>query len=230
MNLLVRVAPQLCPGDNLSREEFLRIWNTLPDVKYAELIGGVVYMPSPLSRRHGERNAVVVHWLHHYALHTPGCSAGCDMTWLMEDDAPQPDVALRVLPEYGGQSRNEGNYVAGAPELLAEVCVSSRAYDLHQKLDLYRAAGVREYVAVLVEEAEVRWHRLVAGAYQRAQPDAQGVFRSEQFPGLWLNAPALLQGTDRDVLDALEAGLHSPEHAAFVALLQQRRSSGQPAN
>jgi hypothetical protein len=38
-------APYLQAGDNLTRDKFLRIWNTLPKLKRAELIRGVVYTP-----------------------------------------------------------------------------------------------------------------------------------------------------------------------------------------
>jgi hypothetical protein len=52
----------------------------------------------------------------------------------MQEDSPQPDVYLRILPERGGQSGDRGLYAQGAPELVAEICLSSTAYDLHQKL------------------------------------------------------------------------------------------------
>jgi hypothetical protein len=35
-------------GDQLTREEFLRRWEAHPRIKLAELIGGTVYMPSPV--------------------------------------------------------------------------------------------------------------------------------------------------------------------------------------
>ncbi|GEM_PF-4207213 len=35
--------------------------------------------------------------------------------WLMLGDAPQPDEHMRILPEYGGQSRVVGKYLQGAP-------------------------------------------------------------------------------------------------------------------
>jgi Uma2 family endonuclease len=217
--------PPLVPGDFLSRDEFLRRWEAMPHVKRAELIRGVVYVPSPLSRGHGARDLEVAAWLGVYKAATPGCEAMCNATWLMgEDDSPQPDTSLRVLPEYGGQSRSEGAYAAGAPEFLAEVCVSSTSYDLHQKLEVYQEAGVREYLAVLMREREVRWHRLVGDHFEVVPPPADGVYRSAAFPGLWLDAAALLAGDLARVLAVLNDGLRSPEHAAFVAQLAARRS------
>src|SRR5437773_3526034 len=98
----------LYPGQRLSREEFVRRWEAMPQVKLAELIRGVVYMPSPLSLRHGSTENAVATWLGVYRAATPGCEAANNTTWLMApDSAPQPDTSLRILPECGGQSRTE---------------------------------------------------------------------------------------------------------------------------
>lgn len=211
-------------GDFLSREEFLRRWEAEPSVKRAELIQGVVYMPSPLSRRHGVRENDVTCWLGVYRAATPGCEALNNATWLMgDDDAPQPDASLRILPEFGGQSRTRGRYAAGAPEFLAEICLSNTAYDLHQKLEVYQEAGVQEYLAVLMREGEVRWHRLVDGRFEVVPQPPDGVYRSAVFPGLWLDAPALLAGDLARVLAVLQQGLDSAEHRQFVEQLAARR-------
>ena len=181
-------------------------------------------MPSPLSREHGVTEIDVAAWLGVYRAATPGCEAMSNATWLMgEDDSPQPDTALRILPEYGGQSRTEGDYASGAPEFLAEVCLSSTAYDLHEKLELYQESGVLEYAAVLMYEREVRWHRLAAGRFEVLSPPADGVYRSAVFAGLWLDAPALLAGDLARVLAILNEGIHSPEHQQFVDQLAARR-------
>jgi Uma2 family endonuclease len=217
--------PPLIAGDFLSRDEFLRRWEAMPHVKRVELIRGVVYKPSPLSTDHGSADLDIATWLGVYKASTPGCQGLSNATWLMgEDSAPQPDTSLRILPEYGGQSRTEGQYAAGAPEFLAEVCLSSTAYDLHQKLDVYQEAGVQEYLAVLMREREVRWHRLAGGIFEVVTAPADGIYRSAAFPGLWLDAAALLAGDLARVLAVLGEGLRSPEHTAFVAQLAARRS------
>ena len=123
---------------------------------------------------------------------------------------------MRVRPECGGQSRDEGNYAAGAPEFLAEVCVSSTAYDLHQTLQVYQEAGVREYLAVLMREHVVRWHQLVNGRFEVLPTPADGVYHSAVFPGLWLDAAALLGRDLARVLTVLNEGLESLEHRQFV--------------
>jgi hypothetical protein len=57
--------PPLEPGDRLSREEFERRYRAMPKLKKAELIEGVVYMPSPARfQRHSEPHAAVVGWLY----------------------------------------------------------------------------------------------------------------------------------------------------------------------
>lgn len=218
--------PPLAAGDHLTRDEFLRRWEADPDLKYAELIGGKVYMPSPVSRDHGKMDRRVGTWLGTYQAATPGVDGANNATSLMLEDAPQPDLSLIVLPEYGGASWAEGRYFGGAPELLAEVCVSTASNDLHEKLALYQSAGVEEYLVVIVFEQEIRWHELVDGRYQVFSPDADGLWRSRVFPGLWLDGNALLTGHLKRVLDCLEEGLRSAEHEEFVAQLAARRQIG----
>lgn len=218
------VSQPLCAGQRLKRDEFLRRWEAMPEVKQAELISGLVYMPSPISNDHSSHDNLVSAWLGYYAARTPASEAGSNGTWLMLEDAPQPDVHLRILPEHGGQSRVEGPYCAGAPELAAEISLSSASYDLGPKMELYRAAGVQEYVAVLLGESRVVWYRLVDGEYVSLQPGSDGLLRSVVFPGLWLDPGALLGLDGARVFDVLDLGLRSPEHQDFVRALDQRRS------
>ena len=218
------VPKPLIAGQRLKRDEFLRRWEAMPEVKHAELIGGLVYLPSPVSLDHSSHHSLVTGWLGYYAARTPGCDAGSSGTWLMLEDAPQPDADLRILPECGGQSWVEGLYAAGAPELAAEVSLSSASYDLGPKMELYRVAGVREFVAVLSGERSVVWYRLVDGKYVTLQPGAGGLLRSVVFPGLWLDPDALLTLNGARIFDVLDLGLRSPEHQDFVQVLGQRRS------
>src|SRR5262249_36091206 len=153
-----------------------------PEITKAELIGGRVYMPSPVSLDHGKSDDDLGVWLTTYRINTPGTDSATNTTTLLLEDAPQPDRQLRVLPECGGKSGIEGKSPSGPAELMAEVCLSSTSYDLNQKYDLYEAAGVQEYLAVLLYEQEVRWHMLVSGRFQALTPDADGIWRSRVFP------------------------------------------------
>ena len=226
MSTVQQNIPPLVAGDFLSREEFLRRWEAMRKIKRAELIGGVVYMPSPVSLDHGAMEARVAAWLGVYMAYTPGCEACSNATWLMLEEAPQPDTSLRLLPEVGGQSQVKGRFASGAPEFLAEVCLSSTAYDLHQKLDLYQEAGVQEYLAVLMREHAVRWHRRVGNVFAVMPAPEDGIYLSDVFPGLWLDEPALLAGDMARLLATLQQGLNSAEHGSFVEKLAARRKPG----
>jgi hypothetical protein len=221
-----RPVPPLIAGDKLTRDEFLRRWEAHPEIKNAELIGGMVFTPSPVTVQHGETESDVGTWLGVYKSATPGTASGHNTTSILLDDAPQPDIYLRILAEYGGTSWvEEDGYLRGVPELLTEVCRSSAAYDLHVKLDLYEAARIPEYVAILLHEQEIRWHVLVPDRYQQMAPAADGLLRSHVFPGLWLDAKSLLAGDLQQVLARLQQGLQSPEHHRFVAELAARKAA-----
>jgi Uma2 family endonuclease len=111
-------------------------------------------------------------------------------------------------------------WLHGAPELVVEVAATTAAYDLYEKKLAYEAAGVQEYIAVLVLDQVVRWFVLRDGRYGDLEPGADGILRSEVFPGLWLDPNAMLQSDIAGVLSSLRDGLASPEHAEFVARVQ----------
>ncbi len=211
-------AEPLVAGDCLPREQFLRRWDAIPTLKRAELIQGVVYMPPPLSADHGVHDGLIATWLGSYAARTPGCEVGMNATWHMLNDAPQPDAHLRLVGKSGG-SWVEGGFFHGAPELISETCLSSSSYDLHQKKSLYAAAGVKEYLAAILHTHEVRWHRLSGSEYQLLPCSPDGIIESIVFPGLWLNVVALWRRDSAGVLDTLQRGLQTPEHATFVTQL-----------
>ncbi|MEI7684546.1 MAG: Uma2 family endonuclease [Planctomycetota bacterium] len=221
----VEAVPPLCAGDFLSAKEFMRRWENEPRLKRAELIKGVVYMPSPVSIQHGETEAMIATWLGVYQAATLGTGVASNATTIIDDDVPQPDVHLRILPECGGQTWVEGNYLCGGPELLVEICLTSAAYDLHQKRDIYRDARVQEYVAVVFHSHEIRWHRLIDGEYQIIPPDADQIYRSQTFPGLWLNGAALLSQQPGQVLATLHEGLATREHREFVERLARAKAA-----
>jgi Uma2 family endonuclease len=220
----VAAPPRLRAGDHLTRDEFLDRWENEPTIKFAELIGGVVYMPSPLSLAEGEMLAMASTWIGTFSAYTPGARGSNNATTLIADDCAQPDVHLRILPDYGGETWNEGKLLGGPPELVVEVCASSAAYDLHAKYKLYQSAGVREYVAVLLYEQEIRWHRLGNNGYHRVAAGEDGLWKSKVFPGLWLDGAALLAGDLPRVLAALQRGIDSKEHADFVKKLARKKA------
>lgn len=218
-----REIPPLQAGDRLTRQEFLHRYDAMPHVNKAELIEGVVYMPSPVSVDHGESHFDFVTWLGTYRARTPGVVGGDNTTLMLDlDNAPQPDGYLRLLPECGGQAVVAEGYVEGAPELIAEVAASSKSYDLHDKLNAYRRNGVREYVVWRVWDKAVDWFVLQDGHFVKQPPDEDGILRSQTFPGLRLDAAAVIRGDLACVLDVLNDGLASPQHAEFVVSLSHR--------
>ena len=212
-------------GDRLTREEFERRYAAMPDVKKAELIDGVVYMGSPVRfGQHGQPHARLLTWLGTYAAFTQGVRLGDNATVRLDSDTePQPDALLRIEPEVGGSSRiSEDDYVEGAPELVAEISSSTASYDLHDKMNAYCRAGVKEYLVWRVDDKQVDWFVLRDGAYQRLTPDASGGMTSRTFPGLRLAVPALLAGDIAQVVVGLQKGLDTAEHAEFVTRLEAR--------
>jgi len=198
-----QLIPTLENGDRLSRAEFERRYNLMSDLKKAELIEGVVYVPSPLRyNRHGKPHGKIIAWLEVYAASTPGVEVADNATVRLDlDNEPQPDALLRLDQESGGRSRiSEDDYVEGAPELIVEIAASSASYDLHDKLRAYRRNGVREYLVWLVQDRVFRWYILEQGEYRQQQADSLGMLSSPFLPGLRLDVQALLRGEMSRVL------------------------------
>ncbi len=61
------LVPALCDGDRLTRDEFMQRWEAMPDLKFAELLDGVVQMASPVSLSHNVLVPRITWWLIQYA-------------------------------------------------------------------------------------------------------------------------------------------------------------------
>ncbi len=220
-----RKIPPLENGDRLTRPEFERRYAAMPHLKKAELIEGVVYVPSPVRYEgHGRQHAEFGGWLVLYSASTPGVAVADNTTVRLDlDNEPQPDLLLRVVEEGLSQVAADG-FLDGAPELVVEVASSSTAYDLHQKLNTYRRHGVREYIVWQTLDNMIDWFVLREGRYERLPPDTAGVYKSEIFPGLWLDGTAMTQGDLATVFSVLGEGLATPEHQEFVSRMKQKVS------
>lgn len=209
-------------GDHLTRREFERRYTAMPHLKKAELIEGVVYMPSPVHYEgHAEPHSDLMTWLGVYRAATSGVRLADNATVRLDsDNEVQPDALLRLNQTVGGHSHvSADDYIDGPPELIVEVASSSASYDMHDKLKVYRRNGVQEYLVWLIHEQELVWFSLDEGEYVLISPDEQGVIRSQVFPGLRLAVAALLAGDLAAVLAELQKGLSTPEHAEFLARL-----------
>jgi len=215
-------------GERLTAPEFLRRYEAMPEVKKAELIEGIVYMPSPVRfDGHAVPDTLMQFWLMSYVVQTPGTQAGGNGTVRLDiENVPQPDVILRITEECGGLSRlEEKGYLVGPPELIVEIAASSTSIDLHDKLRAYRRNGVKEYLVWRTLADAVDWFVLADGDYQRQAPDRKRHLRSFTLPGLVLNVPALLAQDGGAVLATLNTALKQPAHRAFVAKLGAGRST-----
>lgn len=189
-------------GDVMDREEFHRLYSQCPDLEHVELIEGVVYMPSPIKvDGHALEQALMMDWLRAYARARKGeVQAHGPGTVLLDDrNEPEPDAMLyRLRP-----GRLQDGYLAGAPELVVEIANSSKARELGPKKQAYQRTGVQDYVVWRTADRAIDWFQLRGGAYERAEPDGQGIIESAVFPGLRLDVAAALAMDVERVLAAL---------------------------
>jgi Uma2 family endonuclease len=217
--------PPLVNGDHLTRAEFERRYDATPGLKKAELIEGKVYVSPPVSHGfHGRPHVDMGTIFGVYRAATPGVEAGDNGSIRLDlDNMPQPDLYLLIDSALGGQAKIDAdNYVVGAPDLIAEIAATSAAYDLHEKLRVYRRNGVREYIVLRTIDGEMDYFVLREGDYRRITPAADGCFHSEIFPGLWIDAPALLRGDLATALRQVQQGIASAEHNNYVSSLQSK--------
>ncbi|MGB3517143.1 MAG: Uma2 family endonuclease [Elainellaceae cyanobacterium] len=211
--------PPLENGDQLTRNEFERRYAAMPHLKKAELVEGCVYMSSPVRiAQHGDPHARMMAWLGIYWAATPGIQAGDNPTVRLDaDNEVQPDALLR-LATHGQSHISDDGYVEGAPELIIEIAASSTSIDLNQKLHVYRRNQVQEYLVWQVYDSVFNWFHLQDGQYVPLPANPSGILCSKIFPGLWLDASALLSGDLATVLAVAQAGIATPEHQTFVGL------------
>ncbi len=204
MALVESKLPILESGDHLTRVEFHRRYCARPDIRKAELVEGVVFVASPVSRRHSAPHALVMAWLSAYWQRHPELHLDDNATVQLDgDNEVQPDACL-WREELGGPRETEEQYIEGAPQLVVEVAASSASYDLHEKMRAYRRNGVLEYVVWRVLDENLDWFRLIDGEYVRIEPDDKGMIESTVFPGLRLSVPRLLAEDPAGLRDALE--------------------------
>jgi Uma2 family endonuclease len=212
-------------GQGLDQPTFHERYEAMPPETRAELVGGIVYMPSPMRGDHGRESRLVSGWLDRYEERTPGIEGADGATVKLDlSGEPQPDHFLLIEPEGGGQSGVDAEgYYAGAPELVVEIARSSRSYDLNEKKADYERAGVLEYVVIALDPNRVYSFIRRGDPFEDLPPGPDGIYRSEVFPGLWLDADALFTEDRRRLIRVLKRGLATPEHRAFVARLARAR-------
>ncbi len=71
-------------------------------------------------------------------------------------------------------------------------------------------------VVIQMYEKIISWFALSKGIDSLLEPDRDGVYRSEIFPGLWLDPATIWTGDLQSMIKTLKKGLDSDEHAAFL--------------
>ena len=192
-----------------------------PHIK-AERIEGIVYMSAAAVSAgfHGQPHLHMATWLGVYQSMTPGVMGADNSTTSLDvDNDPQPDLCMCILPTHGGRVKiDAGRYIVGAPEMVIEITASSVSFDLGTKLDVYRRNGIKEYIVHRTYDGEIDWFEFRDGQYVKSTADA-GIYRSEIFPGLWLNEAAMIEGNLAAVLATLREGMIGQDHSEFVKSL-----------
>ena len=220
--------PPLENGDRLTRDEFERRYDAMPDLKKAELIEGEVYMPSPVRHgRHSHPHTRLVTWLGNYETDTPGVEAGDNGSIRLDlDNEPQPDGFLIIRPEHGGQVRiSEDDYIEGAPNSSRRSPPAASATTWGRSSTPIAATACASTSSGGCSIARSTGIVNREGRFELVPPPADGILRSEVFPGLWLDPAALVRGDGTAVQAVLQQGLNSPEHAEFVARLERDRTA-----
>jgi Uma2 family endonuclease len=213
--------PPLVAGQQLDQPTFHERYEAMPPGTWAELVGGVVYMPSPLRGEHGGMDLLMGGWLFYYSAFTPGLKGGSNTTTKLGPyGEPQPDLILYLLKERGGNVQILDGYVTGAPALVIEIARSTKTFDLNEKKRDYERAGVPEYAVVELDPDDVQWFVLREGRYVEHPSGADGLFRSTVFPGLWLDPQALFDEDRLGLMAAVDRGVATEEHRALVARLR----------
>ena len=171
--------------ERITAEEFFRV---APEDRKAELIDGVLIMPSPPSDAHERLQIFLLRLIGEFAEQNNLGEVRGSRTAveLDEDQAPEPDV-LFVARERADIIKDAG--VFGSPDLVVEVLSASTAgNDRGAKFRAYDRAGVRElWLIDPYGPAGTEFYQRSARRLKPVAPDKHGVIKSLALPGFKLN-------------------------------------------
>src|SRR5260370_16998864 len=94
----------LVEGQRLDQPTFHALYEAMPPGTRAELINGVVLMPSPVGPAHGRAHFPTIAWLSYYAENTPGVEGMANTsTALGLTSEPPPDFLLPIFSHFLGR-------------------------------------------------------------------------------------------------------------------------------
>ena len=177
--------PKVAPGDRMTDDEFFEF---APEDRKAELIGGILVMPSPAYYPHEDRQGFLLTIFRAFVRHRQlGVILGSrTAVHLQTGEVYEPDI-LFVSAERAQIVRREG--VFGAPDLVIELLSASTAnYDWGIKRRVYAQSGVRELWLIDPNgiEGSAFFQRDASGLKEVAFEG--GLLRSLAVPGFYLRA------------------------------------------
>jgi len=215
----------------MSQDEFHRAYMEMSEDFKAELIEGEVFVVNDNIgfETHEEPDAELAGWMLIYRVETPGVASGTAATTILDNaNEVEPDLQMRIRPEYRGRSVLGGEFVQGPPELVCEISYSSRSIDLGRKKRAYEKTGIQEYLVWRTVDKAIDWWEIRGGLFQPLPKQDDGLIESRVFPGLVLDTVALLGGNMKRVLDRQRAELGQGRHMRFCEVLQSRLTAAAP--
>jgi len=183
---LKMIRPAGLASDLVTVDEFFALD---PDGQKADLIDGVIYMASPDSHRASTLTKMITVMLDGYvaAKQVGGDVNGSRFAYILSPiRAPEPDVAY-IAPERMHLLRDRA--MQGGPDIAVEIVSrDSKRRDYHEKRELYRYSGTREYWIIDPIKKAALFLLLRDGEYHPAELEDGHVFRSTVIPGFWIDA------------------------------------------
>lgn len=159
-----------------------------PEDRKAELIDGVMIVPSPPSVRHEKLQVFLLHLIREFVEHHDlGEVLGSRTAVMLADDqAPEPDIMF-VSNERASIIADSG--VFGVPDLVIEILSASTAtYDRGPKFRAYEKAGVRElWLIDPYGPAGTEFYQRQGALLRPLMPAAGGILHSLALPGFQLH-------------------------------------------
>ncbi len=171
-----------------------------PQMRFCELIDGVVYMPSPVDWWHQFITQFLCYLLMSFR-HERGCGMILTGPAVLKLDSlrlVEPDVF--VMPS-DTKDRSNGDHPLGPAAFVVEVLSpSNRNHDLVSKAQLYREAGVPEVWYVDPRDRVVVVERTQAGRTLKRRYET-GVLECLAVPGFWIEVDWLWADPLPDLAD-----------------------------
>lgn len=181
-------------AERISADDFLR---DAPEDRKAELIDGILIVPSPPLTIHERLQRFLLLLLQSYAEERDWGEAFSSRTAvaLAEDQVPEPDI-LFVRKERRHIIQERG--VSGAPGFVIEILsASTLRNDRGPKFRAYEWAGVRDLWLIDPYGPEgTQFFQWQDGRYREIAPNEQHIVAASAVPGFWIDVRWLWPESD----------------------------------